>query len=51
MFFLQRELLKLLCGEVDTAERLLQQQRRLHPGKSDRWYLEKFIYDLKRDRH
>lgn len=47
---LQRELLKLLRGEVDTAERLLQQQRRLHPGKSDRWYLEKVIYDLKRDR-
>ena len=47
---LQHDLLTLLRGDVPTAKRLLGQQRRLHPGKSDNWYLEKVIHDLQRDR-
>lgn len=47
---LQAELLNLLHRDVSTAKRLLQQQRRMHPGKSDNWYLEKVIWDLERDR-
>jgi hypothetical protein len=48
---LQSNLLILLKGDVATAKRLLLQQRRRQPGKSDNWYLEKVIYDLERDRH
>jgi hypothetical protein len=48
---LQADLLTLLKGDVGTAKRLLSQQRRLNPGKSDNWYLEKVIWDLERDRH
>ncbi|MBD2342860.1 hypothetical protein [Anabaena subtropica] len=48
---LQKRLLVLLCGDVATAKRLLRQQRQLHRGKSDNWYLEKVIYDLERDRY
>jgi hypothetical protein len=47
---LQGDLLILLRGDVPTAKRLLAQQRRKNPGKSDNWYLEKVIYDLERDR-
>lgn len=47
---LQADLLGLLQGEVSTAKRLLQYQRRMNPGKSDNWYLEKVIWDLERDR-
>jgi hypothetical protein len=47
---LQKQLLTLLRGDTAAAKRLLKQQRQLHPGKSDNWYLEKVIYDLKRDR-
>ncbi|MEH2050919.1 hypothetical protein [Nostoc sp.] len=47
---LQGQLLILLKGDVPTAKRLLTYQRKLNPGKSDNWYLEKVIYDLERDR-
>ncbi|MBH8561653.1 hypothetical protein I8748_34610 [Nostoc sp. CENA67] len=47
---LQHQLLGMLQGDTATAKRLLRQQRRNHPGKSDNWYLEKVIYDLERDR-
>lgn len=32
------------------ARRLLEQAKFKYPGKSDRWYVEKIIYDLERDR-
>ncbi|BAY94784.1 hypothetical protein [Tolypothrix sp. PCC 7601] len=48
--YLQGDLLILVKGDVATAKRLLAQQRRKNPGKSDNWYLEKVIYDLERDR-
>ena len=49
--YLQADLLTLLKGDVPAAKRLLIQQRRKNPGRSDNWYLEKVIYDLERDRH
>ncbi|MBD2388888.1 hypothetical protein [Cylindrospermum sp. FACHB-282] len=35
---------------VATAERLVENLRRKYPGKNDRWYIEKAIWDLDRDR-
>lgn len=32
------------------AKRLLEQAKFKYPDKSDRWYVEKIIYDLERDR-
>ncbi|ARV63122.1 hypothetical protein BZZ01_19920 [Nostocales cyanobacterium HT-58-2] len=48
---LQRVLKGMLHYDISTARRLLKQQRQLHPGQSDNWYLEKVIHDLERDRH
>ncbi|MEH1916982.1 hypothetical protein [Nostoc sp.] len=48
---LQHDLIAMLNGDIATAKRLLQQQRQLHRGQSDNWYLEKVIEDLKRDRY
>jgi hypothetical protein len=36
--------------DVPTAERLISNLKWKHPGKSDRWLIEKAIYDLERDR-
>ncbi|MEH1967375.1 hypothetical protein [Nostoc sp.] len=47
---LQKRLLVLLQGDVKAAQRLLTQQRQMRQGQSDKWYLEKVIYDLERDR-
>jgi uncharacterized protein HemY len=46
----QRTLMALLNGDRKTADRLLQQARFQHPGRSENWYWEKVAYDLKRDR-
>jgi predicted nuclease with TOPRIM domain len=48
---LQNNLLNLLSGNGYVAIRLLKHQQLINPGKSANWYLEKVIYDLKRDRH
>jgi hypothetical protein len=48
---LQHQLVRMLQGDVATAKRLLKQKRQQQPGQTDNWYLEKVIYDLKRDRH
>ena len=45
---LRRKLLNLV--HYDTADRLISSAKRQHPGKSERWYLEKVIYDLQRGR-
>ena len=45
---LRRKLLNLV--HRDTADRLISSAKRQHPGKSERWYLEKVIYDLQRGR-
>ncbi|WP_414621841.1 hypothetical protein [Calothrix sp. CCY 0018] len=45
---LRRKLLNLV--HYDTADRLISSAKRQHPGKSERWYIEKVIYDLQRGR-
>ncbi|MEL6162816.1 MAG: hypothetical protein AAFR37_03300 [Cyanobacteria bacterium J06628_3] len=45
---LRRKLLNLV--HYNTADRLIESAKRQHPGKSERWYLEKVIYDLQRGR-
>ncbi|MEA5470546.1 hypothetical protein [Spirulina sp. 06S082] len=47
---IDRDLLKALQGDAKLAERLLDQARLKYPGKSERWYIEKVIYDINRDR-
>ncbi|MFZ4666786.1 MAG: hypothetical protein ACOYME_10205 [Prochlorotrichaceae cyanobacterium] len=43
------ELLRATKGDRSLAQRLLQQVRYKHPGKSAHWYVEKVLYDLQRD--
>ena len=45
---LRRELLKRV--DSGTADRLIASARRRNPGKSESWYLEKVLYDLRRGR-
>ena len=47
---LERKLLKLLGGNQNTAQRLIQQSQLRYPDKSADWHWEKAIYDLERDR-
>lgn len=47
---LQKELLLLLHDDKKTANRLLTQAKLKYPFKTANWYVEKVIYDLKRDR-
>ena len=42
-------LLKAANGDRQAALRLVEQARFKYPGKSERWYREKVIYDLSRD--
>ncbi|MEB3291722.1 MAG: hypothetical protein VKJ24_01040 [Synechococcales bacterium] len=42
-------LLKATKGDVQLAQRLLEGVKYRYPGKSDRWYTEKVLYDLRRD--
>lgn len=35
--------------DIPTAERLISQLKRRHPGQNDRWYIEKAIHDIERD--
>lgn len=45
---LRRELLTIVHGQQDTANRLIGYEKRNHPGHAEAWYLEKVIYDLRR---
>ncbi len=47
---LHGQLIKMLGGDRGTAERLLENTRSNHPGRSEQWHLEKVIFDLERDR-
>lgn len=47
---LRQRLLTLVRGDHAAAERLLLQEKQTNPGQTDRWYWEKVIYDLERDR-
>ncbi|MFZ9737994.1 MAG: hypothetical protein ACO3EZ_08305 [Prochlorotrichaceae cyanobacterium] len=46
---ISRELLQATKGDRELAERLMNYARNKYPGKSERWYLEKVLYDLERD--
>ena len=46
---LQHELTILLHDRSDTAQRLINLEKIKHPGQSKSWYLDKVIYDLKRE--
>lgn len=47
---LQKELLRLLHDDRNTANRLLSQVKMNNPTRSINWCIEKVIYDLERDR-
>jgi hypothetical protein len=46
---MDRALLRAVKGDKALANRLLDGARFKYPGKSDRWYVEKVIYDMQRD--
>jgi hypothetical protein len=43
-------LYQLVRGDIDLANRLIFNAKRKYPGKTEKWYWEKVIYDLERDR-
>lgn len=47
---LYKELLNLLSGNQEIANRLITRQQQLNPDKLDNWILEKVVGDIKRDR-
>ena len=47
---LHPDLIKAAGGNKDLARRLLKHAKIKYPGKSKKWYREKIIYDLNRDR-
>ena len=47
---LYKELLNLLNGNEEIANRLITHQQQLNPDKLENWILEKVIGDIKRDR-
>ncbi|MEH2374907.1 MAG: hypothetical protein V7K15_17950 [Nostoc sp.] len=47
---LYKELLNLLSGNQEIANRLITRQQGLNPDKLDNWILEKVVGDIKRDR-
>ncbi|BAY89448.1 MULTISPECIES: hypothetical protein [unclassified Tolypothrix] len=47
---LRNDLVARLDGDIDTAERLIEQARENYPGMTENWYVEKVIEDLDRDR-
>ena len=46
---LQHELMTLLHDRSDTAQRLVNLEKVKHPDQLESWYLDKVIYDLKRE--
>ncbi|HLO86458.1 MAG TPA: tetratricopeptide repeat protein [Nostocaceae cyanobacterium] len=49
--FLRQKLLRLVGGQWEIAQRLIQNQREKFPGMSEDWYIERAIYQLERDRN
>lgn len=47
---LKQKLFRLLLGDRITAQRLITSLRGKYPGEQERWYWEKAIRDLERDR-
>lgn len=46
----QTQLLNLVNGDMQAANRLLEHTRKANPRQSEQWIWEKVIYDLERDR-
>lgn len=46
---LHHELLILLQGQSETAKRLINLEKIKHPGQLESWYLDKVVYDLRRE--
>ncbi len=47
-----RGLLKMPADEADKViDRLIERQKEKNPGQSEEWYLDKILYDLKKDKH
>ena len=47
---LRQRLFRMVQGDWNLAERLLNSARMNYPGQTEDWYWEKVIYDLERDR-
>lgn len=47
---LKKQLIKLLHGDREGVERLIKLEQRRQPGKPLKWYEEKVLHDLERDR-
>jgi high-affinity Fe2+/Pb2+ permease len=47
---LKSRLIKLLAGDAQGAERLVEQARRTYPDMPENWYWERVIADIERDR-
>jgi tetratricopeptide (TPR) repeat protein len=47
---LRQKLLRLVGGQWEIAQRLIQQKKDYYPGMLEEWYLQKVIADLERDR-
>ncbi|NJL49322.1 MAG: hypothetical protein HC929_20090 [Leptolyngbyaceae cyanobacterium SM2_5_2] len=47
----KRELLRLVGGNREVAERLVDQVQLRNPNHSEQWCWEKAIYDIQRDRY
>ena len=46
---LHHELMLILHNRSDTAQQLVELEKVKHPGQSESWYLDKVIYDLRRE--
>lgn len=46
---LKNKLISRLSGDVESAERLIEQARQNYPGMPDNWYCERVLDDLDRD--
>lgn len=46
----KRQLMRLLHGDRQAVERLISSAQMNQPGKSQKWYEEKVLHDLDRDR-
>ena len=46
---ISRPLLQAVKGDRALAKRLLENVKLRYPGKSNKWYIEKVIYDIERD--
>ena len=48
---LKQRLYSLVGGNKEIAERLIISEREKNPGYPEKWYWEKIVYDLERDRN